>query len=217
MFPGLEPAELLGQTVVTTRDSGVPWQVVGVVTLADDSEIMLRSRLIAESPNTLVAFSPASVSLAQGAAMELTFSQLYIAPHDEAVIPDLIAGVEAYFNQKYGAGRVDVRSPLAAGEMLTGELGPFVVALLVLAGLGLVIAAVNVLNLFTAVVLRRQRITGMSVALGRPSTFVLANRGRSIAIGRGRQRARLGCSGGTRRCAARLSHQCRGRAGGARS
>lgn len=166
MFPGLEPAELLGQTVVTTRDSGVPWQVVGVVTLADDSEIMLRSRLIAESPNTLVAFSPASVSLAQGAAMELTFSQLYIAPHDEAVIPDLIAEVEAYFNQKYGAGRVDVRSPLAAREMLTGELGPFVVALLVLAGLGLVIAAVNVLNLFTARVLRRQRITGMSVALG---------------------------------------------------
>ena len=74
---------------------------------------------------------------------------------------ELVRQVQSYMDRIYGAGRVEVRPPGNFG----GSVG-VIVQILALAGLALLIAAINILNLFTARVLRRQRYTGMSIALG---------------------------------------------------
>lgn len=181
VFPDVDPAEWVGQTISGAgfvpgqSDTGMRWQVVGVVTMGDDDPLWMRMMLADQEADTLFAYQPATAGralvLPAGATggirtADVTFPQLYVAPRDESLMTELIAEIEAYFEQKYGAGRIDVRNPLEQRGAAMQEFGPAVIALLVLAGLGLIIAAVNVLNLFTARVLRRQRITGMSVALG---------------------------------------------------
>lgn len=180
LFPDVDPVDLIGQNIYTTGvrpgdgDSGTPWQVVGVVTLGDDASLT-RSLFAGQESNSLRAYQPVTANpgiplpagaVGVGRIPGITFFQVYVTPRDEGFMNELIAEVEAYFDQKYGVGRINVQNPVEQRGAATAELGPIIVALLVLAGLGLIIAAVNVLNLFTARVLRRQRITGMSVALG---------------------------------------------------
>ncbi len=178
LFPDAAPEEWLGQSIATAffgpgADVGDVWRVVGVVRAHPD-DLWARLMTGETSDSVLLGFQPATAGgprVVPGAAprpgpAEVTFPQVYVAPQEEGMIPGLIAEIEAYFGQKYGEGRMEARNPQDERAQVTGQLGPFVVALLTLAGLGLVIAAVNVLNLFTARVLRRQRITGMSIALG---------------------------------------------------
>lgn len=180
LFPDVSPQEWIGQTITTARFGGGPngggqiWWVAGVVKIDEDnlwsvvtSDQQSRNELRAFQPATAGRFSLASGGAAAGNRLgDVMFTQLYVTPQDDRVIPDLIAEIEAYFDQKYGTGRVAARNPLDERERMHGQFGAAVIALMVLAGLGLIIAAVNVLNLFTARVLRRQRFTGMSIALG---------------------------------------------------
>jgi len=180
LFPHMAPEDWIGQTITEANfgagadGGGMVWRVVGIAKAPEDSlaaAVMRRPQsgpeLLGFQPATAGRFPPAPV----GAALdrdrtEITFQQVYVTPLDERGLPDLIAEIEAYFGQKYGPGRVEARNPLDERAEALGQLGSIVTALLVLAGLGLFIAAVNVLNLFTARVLRRQRFTGMSIALG---------------------------------------------------
>ena len=71
-----------------------------------------------------------------------------------------------------------MRNPLDERSQLTAEFGPFIIALLVLAGLGLVIAAINVLDLFTAPRAAKTAHHGHEHRPGRDAAaFVLADRG----------------------------------------
>lgn len=178
MFPDVAPAELVGQTITAALfgsgggDSGMRWQVVGVVKQDDDwSSVPM---MVQREPNTLAGYQPATAGNAVAPSggegvvrpLQMTFPQLYVTPTDERLLPQVIEAIEAYFDQKYGEARVEVRNPLDERATALAEFRSGVAALLAGTGLGLVIAAINVLNLFTARVLRRQRLTGMSVALG---------------------------------------------------
>lgn len=170
VLPDMDPADLVGASLAAGSasaegGSGARWRITGVARRSED-DLWSRLLLLEQEPNAVLAYQPATARPWSGAAGDQTFPRLYVSPRDEEALPELIAEIEAYFAQKYGAGRVEVRNPLDERSQLTAEFGPFIIALLVLAGLGLVIAAINVLNLFTARVLRRQRITGMSIALG---------------------------------------------------
>jgi len=171
LFPHLTPEEVIGRTVTeASGTTGTRWQVVGVT----EPGGLLTRVMLSQGVDMVLGYVPAASQpwLAPeggGGAPDprsTTFNTVYFAPENEALIPQLVAGVEAYFNQKYGPGSVDVRNPQAQREEALAWLRPAVLGILVLAGLGLLIAAINILNLFTARVLRRQRIIGTSMALG---------------------------------------------------
>ena len=172
LFPDLTPAEVIGRTVTEASGStGARWQIVGVV---EPGGGLLAQLMQAQGIDMVLGYVPAASRpwlAAEGGAgapdpRSTTFNTAYFTPESEALIPQVVAGVEAYFSQKYGAGNLDVRNPQAQREEALAWLRPAVLGILVLAGLGLLIAAINILNLFTARVLRRKRIIGASMALG---------------------------------------------------
>lgn len=181
LFPDLEPAEMIG-AVVTVASAGPSDSgrrvVVGIVELPEHIRMMMEAAMDMQGDNRFYGYAPATLEqplrprpgtapgefVLEAEAWEA--NRLYLSPRDEGLIADIVTEAQVYFDQKYGPGRVELRNPEAEREAAMGDVTGIVVALLVLAGLGLVIAAVNVLNLFTARVLRRMRITGMSVALG---------------------------------------------------
>lgn len=170
LFPGEEPADVIGRIVTTGGrfEDGARWTVAGVVSLPEGDETFLGMAFPEEMGKTVFGYAPSTVSAGRSFGMEdaLSNDRIYLVPEDEELIPDIIAEAQAYFDLTYGDGRVELRNPVAERAGSVDGLTAGIVALLVLAGLGLLIAAVNVLNLFTARVLRRLRITGMSVALG---------------------------------------------------
>lgn len=181
LFPDALPQDMIGRTVTTMgAGDGHRWIVVGVVELPERERSMVQLLFGTASdygfgymPATVDFFSlirpGADVDVAEADVMTWTTNRLYLSPVDESFIGEIIKDVQLYFDQKYGSTRVELRNPQAEREAEMGAFTPGVIALLILAGLGLIIAAVNVLNLFTARVMRRMRLAGMSVALGATS------------------------------------------------
>ncbi|HEY8495643.1 MAG TPA: ABC transporter permease [Limnochordales bacterium] len=173
LFPDLPPADVVGRTVTDSAGStGARYQIVGVVAPGESVVAQLNMMTLRQSEGDVVyGFVPAASRpwLGPDASvdpLEETFDTVYFTPEDDARTPEVVAAIEAYFGQKYGAGVLEVLNPQAQREEMLSWLRPAMLAILVLAGLGLLIAAVNILNLFTARVLRRQRMIGTSMALG---------------------------------------------------
>lgn len=171
LFPDAAPADVVGRTLTETSGSqGSRWQVIGVA--APEEGLLASFMPWAQGGDVGHGYVPAAVQpwlSASGGTYDplaTTFGAVYFTPENERLTSQLVAAIEAYFSQKYGAGRVEVRNPEVEREEAISWIQPAATALLVLAGLGLLIAAVNILNLFTARVLRRQRIIGTSMALG---------------------------------------------------
>src|SRR5690625_4952976 len=159
IFPELEPEEAIGQTVTmgTHTKEGpldMTWQVIGVV--------RQRERYGSSPGGWIDGYGPHTAGHdGQVRAMELNF-----APADPNDMAELIADLEVYFASLLGEGRVEVTNPtesLAEQRPTTRNLS---LALMGLAGLTLFVAAINMLNLFTARVIRRRRTSAMTVALG---------------------------------------------------
>lgn len=153
LFPYLTAEETIGRTITTTGGAGgTVWTIVGIV--ADrNGEYLVAFRDEDPDFRRLQAYGP----MMEGDI----FREFHVTPVEGVSDSELVRQVQAYMDRIYGAGRVDVRLP----EPIVDGLG-VIVRLLALAGLALFIAAVNILNLFTARVMRRQRYTGMSIALG---------------------------------------------------
>lgn len=179
LFPDLAPEETVGHTVTAGTTTGTPispgvvsasgivWTIVGVVEAAGDPFGF-------PSSNAVQAYGP------PGAFGSETYRELSILPAVGVSIEEMVREVQAYANQVYGEGKVTVREPLASLD--SGN--SYMIALLALSGLALLIAAVNILNLFTARVLRRQRYTGMSVALGATRSMLFwQTAGEAILLG----------------------------------
>lgn len=182
LFPDLSPEEMIGRTLTTETlgpgQSGSRWTIVGVLEYPEQMQMMMGLLMGFDEQAAVFGYVPASATWGErmGAVIgpDGTFApdsvlnapRLYATPVGDEFIPDVVAEAQVYFDQKYGAGRVELRNPSAERASGTEGLASTVIALLVLAGLGLIIAAVNVLNLFTARVMRRVRIAAMSIALG---------------------------------------------------
>lgn len=153
LFPGLTPEEVVGHALATAYSgagadsSGAVWIIIGVVETVQDP-------FGPATGSAVLAYAP------PGALESETYRTFLVMPAEGVATEELIRELQAYFDQVYGEGRIEVREPLAFVD------SGVPVALLALSGLALLIAAVNLLNLFTARVFRRQRYTGMSVALG---------------------------------------------------
>lgn len=162
LFPGLTPEDIVGRTFTTgwghPGEPGTLWQIIGVVERIDES---MAGRAFHFDTNLLLGYAP------PGTGDHGTIREFYVIPAEPEDTEDVIREVQAYFDQMYGPGRVHVREPQAS----ISELG-VIISILALSGLALLIAAVNILNLFTARVLRRQRHTGMSLALGATRTML---------------------------------------------
>lgn len=162
VFPDIEPEEVIGRTLtVTTYSSDGPvdinWQIIGVVQQRDmpglSSDFMGRW-VEGYGPHTVNNDGPIRV-------MEMNF-----APADPNGIEELIADLEIYFASIFGEGRVEVTNPMDMLAELQQTSRSMSIALLGLSGLTLFVAAINILNLFTARVIRRRRASAMTVALG---------------------------------------------------
>lgn len=171
LFPDLTPEETIGRTITTTSGlEGTIWTVVGVLADRNDDLFVAMGAEDADF-RMLEAFGPTT----EGD----TYRQLYVTPVEGVTNEELVRQVQAYMDRVYGAGRVDVRPP---DDIMAG-VGT-IVQILALAGLALVIAAINILNLFTARVLRRQRFTGMSIALGATRSMLFwQTAGEAILLG----------------------------------
>jgi len=97
---------------------------------------------------------------------QVTYYNLVFWPEPD-VPPEMLATrIQAYLDAKLGRERFEVFSPVQRmAEALRGQWRVFA-ALAGLASLALFIGAVNVLNLNLAHVLQRQRLIGLSAALG---------------------------------------------------
>lgn len=183
LFPGLPPEEVVGRTITTASHGGSPavWTVIGVVEALLDN-VAARSfgnfRLIE-------ALGPIGVH------GEGSYRDLYVMSQG-ASSEELVREVQAYLDYAYGPGRVEVRPPQAVAS-----LSRYFISGLILSGLALLIAALSLLNLFTARVLRRQRYTGMSVALGATRAMLFwQTAGEALLLGISGSLAGLGLAAG---------------------
>ncbi|WP_324716032.1 ABC transporter permease [Carboxydochorda subterranea] len=157
LFPGLEPGQVVGHTVSTEK---ARWSVVAVVSADPLTQFApeLKASGLGYVPDTALAQS--------SGALSDVLPAIAVVPQDPARTGEVIQALQTYFDGKYGAGRVQLDSPLAQLEEITRNQRAFMVSAMVLASLGMIIAAVNILNLFMARVVRRRRLLGLSVALG---------------------------------------------------
>ncbi|MFO7318604.1 MAG: ABC transporter permease [Bacillota bacterium] len=163
LFPGASPAEAVGQTFVATGyGGGQPgqWQVVGVVAKEELNPI-----LAAMGPGVsadIVAYVPHTAS----AGEPVTLTQISVTPAEGVSTEQLVSDVEVFFAQRHGPERVSVTNPLEQLQELSRSQRTTVLSLMGIAAMALLVAAINILNLFTARVIRRRRLMSMSVALG---------------------------------------------------
>lgn len=161
LFPGLEPGQVIGHSVtVGAPQASQKWTIVGVV--KDDPLYAMSPGLAARG----IAYVPASAAEPRGLPVRRSLGSIQVASEDPSQTARLMQNLQRHFDGKYGAGRVQVDSPLAQLETVTRSQRAFMTAVILLTSLGLAIAAVNVLNLYTARVIRRRRLLGLSAALG---------------------------------------------------
>lgn len=165
LFPGLELRQVVGRTVTTET---ARWSIVGVVSTDAFTQLLpqLQSSGVGYVPDT-------AVSHLSGVGSDVV-AAIEVVPQDPAQTGKVLQALQTYFDGKYGQGRVQLDSFLAQLEDFTRSQRGFAVSAMVLVSLGMVIAAINILNLFMARVARRRRLLGLSAALGasRPLLFV---------------------------------------------
>lgn len=160
LFPHLEPQDAVGHTVsVGGNPASGRWIIVGVV--KDDPMLAVASDLRALG----LSYSPHTAGDA-GSAGRTSVGSIQVAARDPAQTARLVQSLQTHFDGKFGTGRVQVDSPLVQLEELNASQRAFAASVVLLTSLGLIIAAVNVLNLYTARVTRRRRLLGLSAALG---------------------------------------------------
>ncbi len=164
LFPGLEPAEVIGQSIGTAglgAEQGGAWQIVGVVAKQELNPFMAALQP-PKRPGEVVGYAPHTA----GESQPVPIMQISVTPAPGATPEQLVNEVELFFAQRHGPDRVTVTNPVETLRELNQNRRATVLALMGLAALALVVAAINVLNLFTARVSRRRRLMAMNVALG---------------------------------------------------
>lgn len=164
LFPGLDPAEVIGKTVSTRsldpQQQGGGWQIVGVLAKEELSPLMQALRFGNEQE--VVGYVPHTA----GEREPYRLPQISFTPADPAATDLLIAEVEQFFALHYGPDSVTITDPSETLRELNRNQRSVTLTLMGLAALALLVAAINILNLFTARVIRRRRLAAMSVALG---------------------------------------------------
>lgn len=171
LFPGRDPVEAVGRTVSITpgTTSQGSWQIVGVVAKQELNSWMMipggpvsRREAVAYAPHTAASDQP------------YTVREIFATPAP-GVPPDQLASeIELFFAQRLGPDRVTVVNPAESFKELEQNQRTVVLTLMGLAALALVVAAINILNLFTARVIRRRRLMAMSAALGADRRILFA-------------------------------------------
>ncbi|MGE5572870.1 MAG: ABC transporter permease [Bacteroidota bacterium] len=110
------------------------------------------------------AFIPVT-SLTGGLAAELEVREIGVMPASLDRVPLALEELRRLSETVYG-GQLAFRSELDAMRRAMREMRSFATAILLLASAGLIIAAINILNLMLARVLRRVKAIGTSAALG---------------------------------------------------
>lgn len=166
LFPDVEPEDAIGRTVTMNlfipgdQPASVELRVVGVV--AEKEQPAWLAALLADEGNTARGYVPYFAAELESASI----NQINFTPLDESQTDELIRELELFFERRLGADRVTVSNPIATLRTINANRRSTSLTLMSLAGLALLVAAVNILNLFTARVIRRRRVTAMSVALG---------------------------------------------------
>lgn len=164
LLPGRTPQEAVGHTVTGNRfmgfgePQGVEWRIIGVVGRPRGPRMMVTS-----SSGAAVRGYAAHTA---GEADFVSLRDMAFAPEHEGDIDRLVNDLEVYFTNRLGPDRVTVSNPVENLREIAGARRRVSLTLMGLAGLALLVASVNILNLFTARVIRRRRLTAMSIALG---------------------------------------------------
>jgi|GEM_PF-1706359 len=164
LFPGLDPAEAVGR-ILSTRSSsaaqGSGWQIVGVVAQEEQNPFLVLIN-VPGARNEIMAYAPHTAIESQPAAL----MQINVTPAEGVTPEQLVNEIEVFFAQRLGPDRVTVTNPAETLRDINRSRRTTVLTLMGLAALALFVAAINILNLFTARVIRRRRLMAMSVALG---------------------------------------------------
>lgn len=168
LFPGREPHEVIGYSITESRWSvtgeSTEWQIVGVVAQVEQPEWM--GAFMMEDSDSAQTYVPETSLVPSRPMSEIQVRQMYFMPK-EGVSPDELASeMELFFAHRLGPDRVEVTNPATFLKELNEQRIKTSLTLMGLAALALFVAAINILNLLTARVIKRRRMAAMSVALG---------------------------------------------------
>lgn len=183
LFPGLDPADVVGKTVSTLSDpesQGGGWLIVGIVAKQDLSPLM--QAFTFPDSREVIGY----VSHTAGQSQPRQLNQISFTPADPDATDQLIAEIEQFFALRHGADTVTITDPRETLRDLRSSQRTVTLTLMGLAALALFVAAINILNLFTARVIRRRRLTAMSIALGAERRLLFgATLGEALLLGLG--------------------------------
>lgn len=166
VFPGSTADQVIGRTLSTGQffgtdgtAQGIEWRVIGVLAKPEQP-----ISFFPNDPEVVRGYASHTAGAREAGSIHLT--QLNFLPAEGIAPEELVANLEIFFTQRHGEGRVSVTNPSGDLREFTESARRTVLALMGLASLALFVAALNILNLLTATVIRRRRVTAMSVALG---------------------------------------------------
>lgn len=167
LFPDLPVQEVVGRTVTAARlpaagvSGGVEWRIVGVLAKVEPTFLGVID-FTSSSENEARGYGPHTT----GASEPVPLSELNFLPAEGVTVEELVAELDLFFAQRHGEEYVALVNPTESLRALTQNTRTVTLTLMGLASLALLVASLNILNLFTARVIRRRRVSAMSVALG---------------------------------------------------
>jgi putative ABC transport system permease protein len=161
LFPGDDP---IGKSI---KILDIDFKVIGVLAPIENANMYGDM-----SPDSL-AYVPLKSS-PQFARMRFLNQITYMAK-DEASIRSAVSQLQSFFDASYGAKKITVSARVDQVDQNRQRMMSVFAVILLLAGSGLLIASINILNLMVARVLRRTKSIGISVAIGASKAGIFAS------------------------------------------
>ncbi|MDI9419084.1 MAG: ABC transporter permease [Bacillota bacterium] len=170
IFPDQDP---IGQHIpieIFGMEQNVLYTVIGVLAPFEENESFSISMAFGEYP-AFVPITAMPSSWTAGADQETLLDNFVIGVEDGIDLAEASEIIQAEIRQRYGDLGIVDNSYLVLTEQNNSSYSLYII-IAIFASLGLVIAAINILNLMLARVLRRTKSIGLAMALGSAKSTV---------------------------------------------
>ena len=170
IFPDQDP---IGQHIpieIFGMEQDVLYTVIGVLAPFEENESFSISMAFGEYP-AFVPITAMPSSWTAGADQETLLDNFVIGVEDGIDLAEASEIIQAEIRQRYGDLGIVDNSYLVLTEQNNSSYSLYII-IAIFASLGLVIAAINILNLMLARVLRRTKSIGLAMALGSAKSTV---------------------------------------------
>ena len=155
LYPEIDIQELPGRTL---RLNGITYTIIGVLEPVEGED---DSQMFGQNNRGYIPFTVSRMYQRMRRLPQLTFSV-----QDSGRLKQAYDQLIAFFERKYGEGMIAANSALDMVEHEQKIILPILAVISLFAGVGLLIASINILNLMIARVIRRAKNIGISKAIG---------------------------------------------------